>query len=283
MDGAGADGMIGQVNIRKFDADPKPWLAELSTVKVQPISDSGHAKLRVNGKVIAPQILTENSYASYEAFGQQARTGIHLWRIYAARGRDSKFYPNDKARERAELCAVYDAHIEALLKCDPEAHVIIGTTFNVSQEWTDKYPDDATHLANGNRVQHSFSSRRWMDETRGDIDAIVQHIKGRPYAGHVVGFHFGVGAGPETYYWGLSANAFGTPREKLVLGDFSPEHLRAFREWLRKCYAGDEKALRDAWKAQDVTFDTATIDLEALRREDLLMFRDPAASRAAAG
>lgn len=281
FDGADADGVIGQVNIRRFDVNPIPWPTAPPTVKVQPADDTGHAKLLVNGRVLPPQILTENSYASYQAFGEQAKTGIHLWRIYATRGRDSKFYPNDKERERAELCRVFDAQVDALLKVDPDAYILIGTTFNVSQEWTDQYPDDATQLANGNRVQHSFSSRRWIKETRGDIDAIVKHLMSRPYAGHVIGLHFGIGDGPETYYWGLNANPYGTPREKLILGDFSPEHIAAFRRWLRRRYAGNEQALRSAWKSPDLSFDNAGIDLDALRRQDLFMFRDPAVSRSA--
>jgi hypothetical protein len=271
------DGMIGSVNIRKFATDPKPWPAE--TPKTEVRNEKGHPTLFVNGKILPPQILTENTYASYQAFGQQAKTGIHFWRLFCSRGRDSKARPNDKKRELEELCAVYDEYVNAVLKVDPDAHILMGMLFRVSQEWTDKYPDDATVLGDGRRVQHSFSSRRWIAEIKSDAQALVKHFMSQPYSGHIVGVQFGIGDGPETYYWGLNANAFGTPREKLLLGDYSPEHLRAFREWLRKKYAGDEKALQAAWKDDAVTFDTAKIDPALLSRQDVLMFRDPALTR----
>jgi len=269
------DGMIGTVKIRKFATDPKPWPTESPNTEVR--NENGHPKLYVNGQLLPPQILTENTVPSYEAFGQQAKTGIRIWRIYANRGKDSKFYPSDKERERRELCAVYDQYIEALLKVDPDAYILVGHTFNVSQEWTDKYPDDAAVLGDGLKLQHSFSSRRWIAEVKEDVNALVKHFTSKPYSGHVIGFHFGIGAGPETYYWGLNANSFGTPRDKVILGDHSPEHLGAFRAWLRKKYP-DEKALRTAWKDDAVTFDTAKIDQDVLRREDLSMFKDPAKS-----
>ncbi|MBI4024196.1 MAG: beta-galactosidase [Verrucomicrobia bacterium] len=273
--GGASEGMVGRLKIKKFDAAPKAWPAEPPQTEVK--YENGHPTLYVNGKVVPPFIMTEMFYPSYESIGEHAKTGIHVWRIYAQKGIVSRFNLNDKKAENEEFFAALDQEIECLLKVDPDACILVGTGFDVSQAWTDKYPDDATLLADGRRLQHSFSSRRWIEESLDDARELVKHLLSRKYSGHIIGLHTALGG--ETYYHGLNANTWDTKRENIIAGDYSPEHNRAFRLWLKEKYGNDVKAFQSAWKNDAVTFEIAKPDIQVLRKEDLLVFRDPARTR----
>lgn len=271
------EGIVGNLKIKKFATDPKLWPAEPPKVEVR--REKGHPTLFVNGEVVPPYIMTENSFPSYQAFGEHAKSGTHLWRIHVSKGVFSRFMTGNRDEENQEFFRTIDGHIQSLLKVDPKAYILVGTTLTVNQEWSDNNPDDATLLADGRRVQHSFSSRKWIDKTRGDVTALVKHLMSQPYSGHVIGVNFGIGVGPETYYWGFSANPYDTIRDKVVVGDYSPEHIRAFREWLKERYGNEVKALRAAWKNDKVDFQSAAPDINLLRKEDLMVFRDPTQTR----
>lgn len=268
---------VGRLRIQRFATAPKPWPA--TPPRAQVVERDGRPVLTVNGKVVPPYIQTVEGYSSYQAMGEYARTDNHLWRLWAQKGLHSPYVVDDPAKENAAFFPVVDQIITNLLKVDPNAYIIFGTQLTMPKAWTDKYPDDAALLANGERVQFSLSSRRWLARTQDDLRALVRHLQSQPYSGHVIGLHFDLAG--ETYYWGYTANAPGTPRDQLLLGDYSPEHLRAFRVWLRERYGDDVNALRAAWQDKTVNFETASPDLKVLQLEDVGNFRNPARTRMA--
>jgi hypothetical protein len=90
-----------------------------------------------------------------------------------------------------------------------------------------------------------------------------------PGGGRIIGFQ--VTGGMNEWFYTLS--------EKMP--DFSPAAREGFRDWLRAAYAGDEAALRRAWRNDAVTFATATVPGRAERfRLDVNLLRDPVRSRA---
>lgn len=269
------DNIVGSMKIHRFAEDPKPWPAVPPKTEVRYIDEQ--PKLFVNGKMITPFIMTENWAPSYQSFGEHAKTGAHVWRTMCLKWVSA---PSDTPEGRANqelYLAKFDQQIGALLRIDPNAYIIICPMVRPTKEWTDTHPDEATLLADGTRLQYSLSSQVWAKQIQGDIGGLVKHLQSGPYAGHVIGVQFEMAE--ETYYFGLMTNQPGTPREKMIVGDYSPVHLKAFRAWLRDHYTNDVNALRDAWKDPSVTFETAAPDLEVLRREDFMMFRDPAKTR----
>lgn len=269
------DNIIGSLRIQRFATEPKPWPAQPPKAEIRQLN--GRPVLFVNGRILPPFIQTVESYTTYQTMGEYAKSGNHFWRLWAQRGLNSPDLVDNPAKATAEFLKAVDQRINAMLKIDPQAYIIFGTQLRVPKEWTDKYPDDATILSDGRHIEYSLSSRRWLRETQENMRALVQHLMKQSYAGHVIGVHFDLAG--ETYYWGANINTASTPRGELILGDYSPEHIRAFRIWLKEKYRGNLAALRTAWKDETVTFENAAPNPAVLRRADLGMFRDPAKTR----
>jgi|GEM_PF-6341757 len=266
------DNIVGSLNIRKFASDPKPWPAV--TPKTEVKLRNGNPTLYVNGKVLNPYIMSHPDYATYEAFGEQAKPGCRIWRILGVKMVNCSYETQQGRKENIEYFKIIDQLINNVLKVNPDAYILAGSIVQAAPEWTDRYPNDATLLSNGRRLQYSLSSRRWARQLDYDYRALVKHMMKQKYSGHIIGVHYEMAQ--ETNYWGYGVNDSSTPRNQIVLGDYSAEHIRAFREWLKERYRGDVASLRSAWKDKSVDFDTAYPKLDTLCAEDTLMFKDPA-------
>lgn len=266
------DNVVGSINIRKFASDPKPWPA--ITPKTEVKLKNGNPTLFVNGKVLNPYIMSHPDYATYEAFGEQAKPGCRIWRILGVKMVNYSYETDQGKKENIEYFKIIDQLINNVLKVNPDAYILAGSIVQAAQEWTDRYPDDATLLSNGRRLQYSLSSRRWSKQLDYDYRALVQHMMKQKYSAHIIGVHYEMAQ--ETNYWGYGVNDSATPRNQIVLGDYSTEHIRAFRLWLRDRYKDNLEALRTAWKDQNIDFDIAYPKIDILCAEDTLMFKDPA-------
>jgi hypothetical protein len=273
----GADGVVGAIDLRRFERDPRPWPTVAPRAEIR--FEDGQPKLTVNGEVLPPYIMTEEDHPSYQGFGSAARAGFHLWRVIAFKWVNYSHETPEGLAENQKWFAELDQEVEALLRCDPEAYLIVAASARASQTWTTTYPGDAALMSNGDRLEASLSSPRWQGQVQSDHTELVQHLLAAPYAGHVIGVHYEVAL--ETQYPGSDAgyNQATTPREEVVVGDYSPHHLAAFRQWLRKRYQGEVGALQAAWRDPAVTFESAAPAVDVLRREDLGVFRDPAKTR----
>ncbi|MBQ7650007.1 MAG: hypothetical protein IJS15_03560, partial [Victivallales bacterium] len=266
------------IDIHKFSKrcglKSKVSKAEIRTV-------GGGAKLFVNGRMECPFIMTEASDPdTVRTSGWQARSGAEIHRLMF--GADF-WSPNPETR-KAQLqrsLDILDQRMDFLLRQNQDAYVIVGFTITPNAEWSGTYKDDTTILPNGYSLRHSFSSQKYIEDGERGLRDVIAHIMKSKYVGHVIGFHFGIGEGPETYYWGAGINSAKAKREELVFGDFSPVAVAAFRAWLRERYKGDIVALRTAWKRPDATFEDLKPELDELRRKDLASFRDPANGRMA--
>lgn len=242
---------------------------------------NGSPKLFINGKLTAPFIMTDSEEQnSFRTSGGVAKVDAPITRVMVG----ANFYgntPEEKAENLKKVLAYMDARIKNTLRINPDTYILTGSTICPPPDWNSANPDDCTTLPNGLRLNHSFASEKYVEDSIEGIKAMIEHIRKSDYADKVIGFHFGVGDGPETYYFGSGLNSINTPREKLNFGDFSPVAVEAFRKWLRKKYNDDVGALRKAWKKDSVTFETAAPELGELQRKDYGVFRDPAKGRMA--
>lgn len=269
------EGKIGTVHIHKFATDPVAWPAVTPQSEVR--TDNGQPRLYVNSNPVAPYIMTENSWPSYKAFGEHAKSGAHVWRVTALKFVTGDYGTPLGITEAADHYKIIDQQIKALLREDPDAYIIVCALLRPSATWTANNPNDACWLADGQKIDHSLSSRKWASQVSGDYRDLVAHLMAQNFSGHVIGIQFEVAL--ETYYPGYMQNAPGTPRNSVVVGDYSPEHILAFRYWLTTKYNNDVNALRSAWKDSAVTFNTAYPDINVLRREDVMAFKNPSLTR----
>ena len=267
-----------KVKILRFDK-PVTHTGVPACAKVKKVGDS--PKLFINGKMVAPFIMTEsNEQNSFQTSGAYSRIKAPITRVMFS----ANFYGNTETEKAANLQTVLgnmDQHIRMALRQNHETYLLVGSAITPPAKWNSSNPRDCTALPNGLRLNHSFSSEKYLKESAEGLKAMVHHIRKSDYADKVIGFHFGVGDGPETYYFGAGVNSLSTPREKLNFGDFSPVAIDSFRKWLRTYYNNNENALRKAWKNDTVTFDSAVPLLSELQRKDYGVFRNPAKGRMA--
>ncbi|NUQ00311.1 MAG: hypothetical protein HUU35_10715 [Armatimonadetes bacterium] len=119
----------------------------------------------------------------------------------------------------------------------------------------------------------SFASEIWRRNTAEALREYVTHVRQSSYAANVIGYFVCGGGTEEWYYWG------DYDHQRYAL-DFSPPMLRAFREDLRRFYAGDVQRLRAAWNSPAVDFASALPpEPEARRTPTSGPFWDPAHSQ----
>lgn len=262
-----------KIRIKRF-ASPRAVSSVPAKAEVKVID--GSPKLFINGKLTAPFIMTDSEEQnSFRTSGGIAKIKAPITRVMVG----AKFYgntPEEKAKNLKAVLAYMDSRIKNTLRINPDTYILTGSTICPPASWNSANPDDCTTLPNGLKLNHSFASDKYISDSVEGLKAMIEHIRQSDYADKVIGFHFGVGDGPETYYFGASQNGVDTPREKLNFGDFSPVAVNAFQNFLRHKYNDDVEALRNAWKKDSVTFDTAAPELAELQRKDFGVFRDPA-------
>lgn len=267
------------VRIARFKEEP---ILKNTPLKSGVVEQDGQLRMVVNGKIVAPPIFTVNSYnSSFRLFGEAGGVRADLYRLQMM---SDNIYPqkgDDKEAFYRRKLAMIDQDIRNFLKIYPEARILWGMTFRPEAAWNDQFPDEVAVFPDGTRTKSSFSSQVWLDMSAEWISRMVAHMRRSDYAGHIAGFHFGIGDGAEAMYWGRNHNAFDASRDRVSAGDFSPAAIKKFRRWLREKYNGDVAALRHAWKKDNVDFDSAVPDMEELRRAGQQNFRNPASGRMA--
>ena len=153
--------------------------------------------------------------------------------------------------------------------------------------WGEAFPDDISLRADGSPVQFgrkshpSFASPKYRELALLAIRSYVRHLEER-YGDRVLGYFVCNGVYGEWFSW----NAYwevppGTPPpKKFGVEDYSAPAREAFRQWLRRKYGGSVEGLRRAWRDAQVTFETATVPSEEIRKRPTHgIFFDPAAGR----
>jgi hypothetical protein len=269
-----------KVFVKRFAATPQYRTAPVQA-KVKNIN--GQIRLLADGKILPNPIFCLNSGHNFylRELGDAADSGAKVFR-YMSR---LSLYPEETGLSPEEhfkaLKQKMDQEIDYILRVFPDAYIIVGLSFRPWFKWNRQHPDQRVQLSNGKRLLNSFSSKVWRQQNQDAASRIVKYLRKSRYAGHILGIHIAMGGGGETLHHGFAANKQGTPRNETVLVDFSEPARREFRKFLREQYHNDVTALRKGWKKADINFETATVDLKELQREDFFFFRDPSRSRMA--
>lgn len=167
--------------------------------------------------------------------------------------------------------AKLQGEIEALLKINPNAYIMLRIGLHPSDEWIEENPDECLTYNDGSKPDaylyydiqnrqlknvYSLASEKWRNRATEALNETCDVIDKMPYADRIVGYFFAAGGTSEWYY--------PAPLEKAPLyGDFSQAFKREFSKLLKEKYK-TIKNLRAHWKDDEVTFDNPKIyDLAA--------------------
>lgn len=157
-----------------------------------------------------------------------------------------------------------DEKLDSYLAIEPGALFLPRILLTPGAWWCEMYPDDITMRDDGSPAgmfgapcHPSLASEKYRELSYKAMVAFIDHVEGK-YGDNILGYQPGNGFGGE---W-LMFNSFWEARpdrpapDKFGVEDYSPVARAAFREWLREKYHSDRK-LREAWKDENVTFETA--------------------------
>jgi hypothetical protein len=176
------------------------------------------------------------------------------------------------------------SHVEQELRCfidaDPEARFHIRFFLEMNPEWVEDrwwsklHPDECVVNSEGWQPEESFASTVFRGQVNDFLRKFIAHIDKIGLSDRVLAYQPNVGTTCEWFKYSLGVGD--------LCGDFSPPMVRFFQSWLRLRYAGDEKALRAAWRNDNVTFETATVPDKAQQHHaGHYILRDPAVDQQA--
>jgi hypothetical protein len=181
-----------------------------------------------------------------------------------------------------------DQQITAMLRVRPESYFMIGMDLRVTAAWLKENPDALMLNRDGKVIKEeikpsglvSYGSPKYLQVCYDFIDAVIDYINSKPYAGRVIGYYPYACSQNDAFIGGTYNNREIKERDKMMVGDFNPGAIQLFREWLQQKYFSVDK-LQAAWRDSQVTFENAMPDGAALMAEDFPagVFRDPVKSR----
>ena len=180
-----------------------------------------------------------------------------------------------------------DEEMEKYLKQDPNLLVLPRIDPVPGRWWCGEFPDDITLKSDGSRAgmfgepcYASFASEKYRALSRRALAAIVTHLESK-YGNRVLGYFIGNGVYGEWFSWNTYwEGPPGAPHpENFGVEDYSAPAQTAFRQWLKGKYHGKVEELQRAWGDGTVTFDTARVPSEEIRKHPTHgIFFDPAIS-----
>ena len=246
-----------------------------TVARVAPVK--GVPTLVIDGKPYGPMCLTRcaASYEQLREFGDR-NFQVHF-ELVGAVG-----WPGEQLNTFRRL----DRRISRFLDEIPNARIILRLYLCNPPRFAADYPDETLRFNDG-RVDHfdkwyamrdrpeeergypSFASELWRRQTAEALFRYVTHIRRSSYSRNVIGYFICGGGTEEWYYWSDYDHT------KLAV-DYSAPMQRAFRQYLRRKYAGDVRKLREAWNDPSADFATALPPGPQLRRRtDWGLFYDP--------
>lgn len=262
-----------KLRIKRFAVDPQ---LRRKPVKAAIESRNGRMRMVVNGKVMPSMIFALNgSYnTTFRELGEESsvRTGVYRYSLA-----DCSIYPPEGADPDAYFTALFakiDQQLNHVLRLFPNAYLLV--VLGLRPNYSDSHPDEALQFPDGAKSMHSFSSELWLQRSIDGGRRVIRHLRESDYAGHIAGINFFIGGGAESMIYNAHRNRLDTPRDQVMVGDFSPPAIQKFREFLRRRYHNDVTALRQAWKKPAVDFEHALPDIAELRRMEQQNFRNPA-------
>lgn len=248
--------------------------SELPLAEIKELN--GSPCLFINGKPFFPMIYSQIPHPDEKHSHQFAKAGVELYEINDTLG----FIHTScwEGKDKYDFSRL-DNLVLNVLKSNPKAYFLLRLWLEPPEWWKDLHPQELQLYADGTGWDKvdvfggtkwpSFASEVWRKEAGNALRALINHIKGSPYAERCIGFHIGAGIYGEWHYMGAQ-----------YVPDMSEPMRRRFRKWLRERYGNDINALRRAWGKEDVDFETAEIPtLQERLRTSWGIFHDPSKNR----
>ncbi|MBR4219581.1 MAG: beta-galactosidase, partial [Victivallales bacterium] len=123
--------------------------------------------------------------------------------------------------------------------------------------WIRKYPDEmAAKYGNAprriDREYQTLTSRKWVEDAREPLEALIRHVKSKPYAGQFWGATVCENGNGE-WFWN-NQDALG----RRSWGGYAVADIVNFRKYLQEKY-GTDTALAKAWNHPGMTFAQAEL------------------------
>lgn len=158
--------------------------------------------------------------------------------------------------------SAFDEQMRELIRVDPAARVMPRIHLDPPDEWMDANPDELVGYADpaawdgetcwGGAKHPSFASRKWMHDTGEALRRLLRHASEQEYSDRIFGWHIGSGVYGEWHAW-----------NGVYYPDTSTPFVRAYEEWLRENFPGEEIEAR-------------LPSVEERMEGDCGLFRDPA-------
>ena len=247
------DGRIAQIDIRRFDRDPQPDETQ-HTIK---LDNRNGALITIDGKPTPPIMFALQcpSFKRFHHYSQGGGVKIYQLQIYPYRinvGVSRTYHDGTKwvnsvidgdGDYKAHNYAFVAGHIRNLLRIDPDAYVIIQMDMRTSPEWRAKNPGSSLITHNGNEAHESYCAESFREEAKSYVTDLVRYVEKQPWQNRVVGYLVEL-AEPEGVLSGYEEG----------VGDYNPQAIEAFRDYLRDKYSSEEK-LQHAFGNRSLTFE----------------------------
>jgi hypothetical protein len=248
------DGRIAQIDIRRFDRDPQPDETQ-HTIK---LDNRNGAVITIDGEPTPPIMFALQcpSFKRFHHYSQAGGVKIYHLQIYPYRisagiamtHHDGTKWVNRVIDEdgdyKAHNYAFVAGHIRNLLRIDPDAYVIVQMDMRTSEGWRAKHPGSSLITHTGSEAHESFCAQSFRDEAESYVADLVRYVEKQPWQNRVVGYLVEL-AEPEGVLSGYEEG----------VGDYNPQAIAAFRQYLRGKYSSNED-LRRAYGDTSLTFET---------------------------
>ena len=248
--------------------------------------ERGQAFIEINGEkhFPAPFVIERlyNAYAKKIAPDfQQAGTQVFITPILTR-----WFYSRElwTGHEKYDF-SIIDRSLESTIQKLPDAYLIPQIWLSppsregVPPQWWEKEnPEEIYKLSNGKptqyyRAQHSYSSKKWLDDASAMLNAAIRYIEAKPYASRIIGYQLVVGPYGENVLW------IHRHRDPKNQGDYSRPEIEGFRSWIKDKY-GTLDNLNKAWNMKYNDWTAVTVPLMERRlATEIGVLREPARMR----
>ena len=260
------NGIIGRITI---DGTNKISSSEQSKAKIT--YSNGQAAFIVNNEINTPFFWRYMWKTSPERFyNLNFTTGIRINHFLIRGGIDVGRAPWAKGFK------VINQQIRNLLRICPESYIIVGVDLRPTTRWLRKYPDERLITAFGKRDVVSYASKKYNEDCLFYLDKLMDFLESQPYFGRIIGYHPWTCGMPDSGTGGVAENVWQEDRSKITIGDFNPQAIKRFKNFLKNKYKNVSK-LRKAWNNSQVTFENVQPDIKTLtaEAENGKIFRNP--------
>ncbi len=260
---------IAKLDTRRFNTPPG---------RVEPSAGlsfvNASASLSLGGEILPP-VAWAFTAPSYDRYHYYSQTGVHLYHL--------KTHPlryDDEPGYFEGVCRHLDQRLACTLRVDPAAQFIVHADLRPTPGWLERNPGERLVTATGLLGPVSYSSAKYNQGVQEYVRRLLGYLKTRPYYDHIAGYLPMSCGAPDSAMGGVEQNLFQKDRSKLTIGDYNPQAIEEFRQWLKDKYDGSVAELRRAWQDPQISFETARPVVSELVAEgaDGGVFRDPLGS-----